>query len=153
MRDQSGYGAVANTDKLRFSSEAAHEEAVLGILLTRSDFGPIALKRLEIDDFATSLNKKIFELFKEDFEAGREITLSKDGVLTAKEIGALEKCRAARLELGSITLDTLNGHIDALKSLRERNEYDKKIEEDPAGALLDYLNKKKKEKSDKQEEK
>ena len=153
LRDQSGYGAVANTDKLRFSSEAAHEEAVLGILLTRSDFGPIALKRLEIDDFATSLNKKIFELFKEDFEAGREITLSKDGVLTAKEIGALEKCRAARLELGSITLDTLNGHIDALKSLRERSEYDKKIEEDPAGALLDYLNKKKKEKSDKQEEK
>ncbi len=153
LREQSGYGGGANTDKLRFSSEASHEESILGLLLIRSDFGPEALKRLTEDDFATSLNKKIFNLFRDDFTEGREILLSKDGVLTAREIGALENCRASRLELGDITLAALNSHIDALKTLRERNEYDKKIESDPASALGEYLNMIKNKKSNIQEDK
>ena len=152
LREQSGFGGSANGDKLRFSSEASHEESILGLLLIRSDFGPEALKRLEEDDFATSLNKKIFNLFRDDFAEGREIVLSKDGVLTAKEMGALENCRASRLELGDITLTALNSHIDALKELRKRNEYDKKIEQDPVNALSEYLNMKKKKKSNIQEE-
>lgn len=147
LREQSGFGDTANTDKLRFSSEASHEESILGLLLIRSDFGPEAMKRLTDADFATALNKKIFNLFREDFEAGREIVLSKDGVLTAREIGALENCRASRLELGDITLTALNSHIDALKTLRERSEYDKKIESDPASALNEYLEMIKKKKS------
>ncbi len=141
LREQSGFGGGANTDKLKFSSEASHEESILGLLLIRCDFGPEAMKRLTEDDFATALNKKIFNLFKDDFEAGREIVLSKDGVLTAREIGALENCRASRLELGDITITALNSHIDALKTLRERSEYDKRIELDPANALSEYLNK------------
>lgn len=152
LREQSGFGGGANSDKLRFSSEAAHEEAILGLLLIRSDFGPEAVKRLTEDDFATSLNKKIFALFREDFAEGKEILLSKDGILTAREIGALENCRASRLELGDITLTALNSHISALKELRERNEYDKKIEEDPLNALNEYLTKIKNKKSNKQED-
>lgn len=152
LREQSGFGGSANTDKLRFSSEAAHEEAILGLLLIRSDFGPEAVKQLTEDDFATSLNKKIFNLFRDDFAAGREVVLSKDGVLTAREIGALENCRASRTQLGDITLTALNSHIKALKELRERNEYDKKIEQDPASALTEYLNKKKNKKSNTQED-
>lgn len=144
LREQSGFGGSANSDKLRFSSEASHEEAILGLLLIRSDFGPEALKQLTEDDFATSLNKKIFSLFRGEFSEGREIVLSKDGVLTAREIGALENCRASRLALGDITITALNSHIKALKELRERNEYDKKIEADPAAALTEYLNIKKK---------
>ncbi len=151
LREQSGFGGSANSDKLRFSSEASHEEAILGLLLIRSDFGPEALKQLTEDDFATALNKKIFNLFREEFAEGREIVLSKDGVLTAREIGALENCRASRLALGDITLTALNSHIKALKELRERSEYDKKIEQDPASALTEYLNKKKK-KSNTQED-
>ncbi len=151
LREQSGFGGSANSDKLRFSSEASHEEAILGLLLIRSDFGPEAVKQLTEDDFATALNKKIFNLFREEFAEGREIVLSKDGVLTAREIGALENCRASRLELGDITLTALNSHIKALKELRERSEYDKKIEQDPASALTEYLNKKKK-KSNTQED-
>ena len=151
LREQSGFGGSANSDKLRFSSEASHEEAILGLLLIRSDFGPQAVKQLTEDDFATALNKKIFNLFREEFAEGREIVLSKDGVLTAREIGALENCRASRLALGDITLTALNSHIKALKELRERSEYDKKIEQDPASALTEYLNKKKK-KSNTQED-
>lgn len=146
LKEQSGFGAAANSDKLRFSSEASHEEAILGLLLIRCDFGPEVVKRLSESDFATALNKKIFTLFCEDFAEGREIVLSKNGVLTAREIGALENCRASRLELGDITLSALNSHIDALKQLRERSEYDKKIEADPALALTEYLNIKKKTK-------
>ncbi|MBQ9848532.1 MAG: DNA primase [Clostridia bacterium] len=152
LREQSGFGGGANSDKLRFSSEAAHEEAILGLLLIRSDFGPEAVKSLSEEDFATALNKKIFSLFKEDFAEGREIVLSKDGVLTAREIGALENCRASRLELGDITQTALTSHIAALKELRERNEYDKKIEEDPLNALNEYLSKIKNKKSNKQED-
>ncbi len=152
LREQSGFGGSANVDKLRFSSEASHEESILGLLLIRSDFGPEAVKRLNKDDFATALNKKIFSLFYDEFSEGREVVLSKDGVLTPKEIGALENCRASRLALGDITISALNSHIDALKSLRERNEYDKKIEQDPANALNEYLNKIKNKKSKIQED-
>lgn len=148
LREQSGFGGNANADKLRFSSEASHEEAILGLLLVRSDFGPEAVKQLTEADFATSLNKKIFNLFYEDFSSGREVVLSKDGVLTAREIGALENCRASRLQLGDITLSALNSHIEALKNLRERNEFDKKIESDPLSALNEYLGKVKKKKND-----
>ncbi len=141
LREQSGFGGNANADKLRFSSEASHEEAILGLLLIRSDFGPEAVKQLTESDFATALNKKIFTLFYDEFSEGREVVLSKDGVLTPREIGALENCRASRLALGDITVSALNSHITALKSLRERSEYDKKIEQDPANALNEYLNK------------
>ena len=147
LREQSGFGGSVNSDKLKFSSEASHEESILGLLLLRSDFGPEAMNNLTEDDFATALNKKIFSLFKEEFEMGQEIVLSKNGVLSAREIGALENCRASRLELGDITIAALNSHIDALKALRERNEYDKKIESDPANALNEYLNKIKNKKS------
>lgn len=152
LREQSGFGGGANSDKLRFSSEAAHEEAILGLLLIRSDFGPEAVSRLTEDDFATALNKKIFTLFRDDFANGNEILLSKDGVLTAREIGALESCRASRLALGDITLTALLSHISALKELRERNEYDKKIESDPLNALNEYLTRIKSKKSNKQED-
>ena len=73
---------------------------------------------------------------------------AKDGVLTAREIGALENCRASRLQLGDVTVAALNSHIDALKNLRERNEFDKKIESDPLSALNEYLGKMKKKKND-----
>ena len=152
LREQSGFGGNVNADKLRFSSEASHEEQILGLMLIRSDFAKEAVKSLTADDFATALNRKFFEFFKEDFEEGREVVLSKDGLLTPKEIGALENCRAARLELGDITMNALNSHISALKQLRERNRYDEKIEADPANALAEYLNLIKNKKSNIQED-
>lgn len=154
LDEQNGYGGTANADKLRFSSEAAHEEAILGILLIRSDFGIDAVKQLTPDDFATALNRKIFELFYDDFAEGREAVLSKDGVLTPREISALERCRASRLALGDNTKSTLESHIRSLKELRNRARYDKKIEESPTEALNEYLQsiKNKKKDADKKED-
>ena len=139
LNEQSGFGSAPNTDKLRFSSEASHEEAILGILLVRPDYGPEAAKLIDESDFATSLNKKIFGLFKEEISSGREIVPSKDGVLTPRETGALERCRASRLQLGDNTFVALESHIRALKELRRRADYDKKIEDSPAAALNEYL--------------
>jgi hypothetical protein len=79
--------------------------------------------------------------------------LSKDGALSARELGALEHCRAARLQLGDISAESLRAHIEALSTLREKNEYDKKIEESPASALGEYLNIIKKKSRNGQEEK
>lgn len=152
LREQSGFGGNVNADKLRFSSEASHEEAILGLMLIRSDFAKEAVKQLSEDDFATALNRKFFEFFKDDFAEGREIVLSKDGIFSPREIGALENCRAARLELGDITMNALNSHIASLKQLRERNIYDEKIESDPANALAEYLNMIKNKKSNIQED-
>lgn len=152
LNKQNGMGESINRDKIRFSSEASHEEAILGLLLVRPDFGAIASKMLEEGDFATELNRKFFAVFHTEFEQGSEIVLSKDGVFTPREIGALEGYRAARLNLGSINESTLISHIETLKELRERKDYDKKIEENPADALGEYLNKIKKKKADSREE-
>ncbi|MBR0232136.1 MAG: DNA primase [Clostridia bacterium] len=149
---QSGYGDTPNADKLRFSSEASHEEAILGILLVRSDLGPAAVNELDENDFATALNKKIFALFRDDFASGSELVLSKDGVLSPKEIGALEGCRASRLALGDNTEDALRAQIKALKELRSRADYDKKIENDPSGVLKEYLESLKNKVNDKKPE-
>lgn len=153
LREQSGFGGGANTDKLRFSSEASHEEAILGMLMIRPDLGTEAAKALKPEDFATALNRKIFELFLPEISEGREWVLSKDGALSARELGALEHCRAARLQLGDISAESLRAHIEALRTLREKNEYDKKIEESPASALGEYLNIIKKKSRNGQEEK
>ena len=154
LDEQSGYHGAANPDKIRFSSEAAHEEAILGIMLVRPDLAREAAEELSEDDFATAMNKKIYSLFKEEFESGGEVVLSKDGVLSPKELGALEGYRAARLGLGDNTKEAMDSHIKALKDLKMRADYDKKIESDPASALSEYLagikNKKKSDKSEDQ---
>ena len=147
LDEQSGLGATANSDKLRFSSEASHEEAVLGILLIRPDLGPSAAKELQPEDFATALNKKIYGLFAEDLAEGREADVSKDGALTAREAGALEGYRAARLQLGDNTEAALMSHIKALKEFRTSRDYEKKIKESPADALGEYIDSIKKKKN------
>ncbi|MBQ8323685.1 MAG: DNA primase [Clostridia bacterium] len=137
-RDATGYGDQVNTDKLRFSSEAPHEEAVLGILLLHPELGKELAPLLEPEDFATSFNRKLWELFRTDFAAGIDPELTADGSLSPREIGAAEGYRAARATLGSNDGDTLRSHIDTLKDLRSRREYDGRVKEDP-GALREYL--------------
>lgn len=141
LRDQNGMGDAVNRDKIRYSSEASHEEAIIGIMLVRPDLASAVCAGLSEDKFSTSLNKKFFEFLKDDFLNGREPILSRDGILSPREIGCLESYRAARLSVGDNTEAALNSHIDALNYLRERREYDKKIEENPADALSEYLNK------------
>ena len=148
LREQNGMGNSVNRDKIKFSSEASHEEAVIGILLVRNDLGPYAYEKLDENCFATELNRKFFGFLSEDLKEGKEPTLSRDGILTPKEIGCLEGYRAARLQLGDNNQKSLDSHIETLISMKERREYDKKIESNPADALSEYLDKIK-EKKDK----
>ncbi len=141
LREQNGMGDSVNRDKIRYSSEAAHEEAVIGIMLVRADLGPLGCKKLNAESFSTELNKRFFEFLKEDLMAGREPLLSRDGLLTPREQGCLESYRASRLSIGDNNETSLQSHIDALLSLKERREYEKKIELNPADALSEYLGK------------
>ena len=135
----SGYGDRVKTDKLRFSSEAPHEEAVLGILLLHPELGKEAVPMLSPQDFATSFNRRLWELFVADFASGNEPELSADGALKPAEIGTAEGYRASRSVMGSNDMDTLRSHIQALCEMRSRREYDSRIDENPAGGLGEYL--------------
>jgi DNA primase len=133
-----GMGDRVNSDKLRFSAEAPHEEATLGILLLHPELGKEAASMLEAEDFATSFNRKLWELFRTDLAEGNEPELNPDGVLSSGEVGAVAGYRAARQRLGGNDMDTLRSHIENLKELRSRREYDGRVKEDPA-ALQEYL--------------
>lgn len=139
LQTSAGYGDTVNPDKLRYASEAPHEEAILGILLLHPEFGPKAVPMLSPEDFATAFNRKLWEQFSPSFAAGTEPDLASDGQLTVRETGAAEGCRAARATLGDNTEEALHGHIRALKELREKQTYEKKIENSPADALKEYL--------------
>ena len=137
-QNTTGYGDRVNTDKLRFSAEAPHEEAVLGILLLHPELGKEAGILPEPEDFATSFNRKLWELFREDLAEGIEPELNADGTLTPAEVGAAAGYRAARAKLGGNDRETLRSHVEILKDLRSRRDYDGRVKEDPA-ALQEYL--------------
>lgn len=139
VQNSAGYGDTVNTDKLRFSSEAPHEEAILGMLLLHPEFGKKAAELLESEDFATAFNRKLWDLFKSDFAAGTEPFLTADGELTPREIGAAEGYRASRASLGGNTEEAVLAHVNALKDMRSRREYDAKIAENPTAGLEEYL--------------
>lgn len=139
VQKAAGYGDTVNPDKLRYSSASPHEEAILGILLLHPEFGKTASSMLAPEDFATAFNRKLWELFSPAFAAGEDPDLTADGTLNVREAGTAEGYRAARVTLGGNTEETLHGHIRALKTLREKQAYEKKIEQDPAVALREYL--------------
>ena len=139
FENAAGFGNSVNRDKLRYSSEASHEEAVLGILLLHPEFGATAAKELTAEDFATALNRKLWEAYAAELSAGNEPELTADGALTTAEIGAAEGYRAARAGLGSNNEAELLSHIRALREARTKKEYEKKIEERPADGLEEYL--------------
>lgn len=139
VQTAAGYGDAVNRDKLRYASEAPHEEAILGILLLHPEFGKEIAPLLAPEDFATGFNRKLWELFSPSFAAGIEPDLSAGGELTPREVGAAEGYRASRATLGGNTEDALQAHVRALRELRQKLEYDKKIEQNPADALQEYL--------------
>lgn len=138
-QQSAGYGDTVNTDKLRFSSEAPHEEAVLGILLLHPEFGKKTAGSLAREDFVTAFNRKLWDLFQNDFASGTEPELTADGELTPREVGAAEGYRAARASLGGNTEEALLAHVNALKEMRSRREYDVRIANNPTDALEEYL--------------
>ncbi len=142
------YGDDVNPDKLRYSSEASHEEAVLGILLLRPEFGVSAAKMLTAEDFATDFNRRLWELYAPAFAEGTEPDLAGGGELSVREIGTAEGYRAARAALGDNTERVLAEHIRALRGFREQKDYDRQLEQAPADALNAYLAAARKKKSE-----
>ena len=138
IRRSMGYGDQVNTDRIRFSAAAAAEEKILGIMLSRPDVTANACKTLCEDDFITEFGRKVFLLFKDDFTAGAETSLSKDGALTPQQTGAVAKMIAARSAFPGAGAESLGQLIQALKNEKKKRDYDKKIEEDPA-ALDEYI--------------
>lgn len=138
LQNAAGYGDTVNRDKLRYSSEASHEEAVLGILLLHPELGKQAA-HLQPEDFATAFNRRLWELFRAELCAGEEPELTAGGALTPREVGTAEGYRAARASLGGNTEEALLSHIRTLQEARLRREYEKKIEQNPADALNEYL--------------
>ena len=142
------YGDDVNPDKLRYSSEASHEEAVLGILLLKPEFGKTAAGSLEAEDFATELNRRLWTLYAPAFAEGSEPDLTGGGELSVREIGAAEGYRAARATLGDNTERVLAEHIRALRGFRAKKTYDQALEQAPADALNAYLAAARKKKSE-----
>ena len=139
MEKQTGVADTVNTDKVRMVSEAGHEEAIIGILLVHPEFGPKAVGLLEEDDFVTSFNRRVWTLFRGDWEKGEEPDPNAGGELKPPEVGEISGYRVSVESLGGGSDGELYGHIEALKNARRKKEMGKRMEEDPEGVLNAYL--------------
>ncbi|MEG2003071.1 MAG: DNA primase [Clostridia bacterium] len=139
LQQTEGYGDKANREKVKFSAFATLEERALGILLIRPDTARECANVLSANDFITEFNKKLFELFYDDFVEGHEIVLSKDNILTHDEISAASRMMAQRLNLNENGTEAFKKIAEKLKMEKEKRDYDKKIEQNP-NELSDYIN-------------
>ncbi len=139
VRATEGFGDTANREKIRFSAAASIEEKILGILFLRPDLGKIACETLNADSFVTEFNRKVFTLFEEDFRDGRQSDLSRDGVLDQNEISGVARMIASREGVDDNSQTVLYEYIEKLNRQKETREADKKIEENPAEGLADYI--------------
>ncbi|HOJ47885.1 MAG TPA: DNA primase [Bacillota bacterium] len=139
-----GFGDRVNPNKLRFSAEAKLEEAILGIMLLCTDLAPKAMAELDEDCFVTEFNRRVFNLFKEEFSEAKEAVLSKNGILSQDEISAVARYIASRRRLNENSEEVLLSYIHTLKEQKKKRDYEKKIEENPLEGLTEYINLKKK---------
>ncbi len=144
VRASEGYGNRVNADRLKYSSEALLEQTLLGMMLLIPELGITGSQILTADDFATEFNRRVFCLFEPDFVEGREVILSKDGILNTAEISEITRYIAIRRNLGSNDADTLRATAARLKDLREKKRADSELESGGAAALQAYIDKKRK---------
>lgn len=139
LQNTLGYGDRVNKDRVRLPAAVMIEERILGILLVRPEL--YSGVRLTEDSFVTDFSRKVFMLYKEDFEAGREPVLSKDGALTAEELARVTGMQAARLAVQDNSAATLDAYIKSLGREKLKTDYDKNVAENGAAALEEYINK------------
>lgn len=141
IQEALGFGDKVNRDRVRLPAAVMIEERVLGILLVRPELYPQVADRLKADSFVTQFNRRVFELFSEDFEAGREINLSKDGSLSSEEISRVAGIQAARASVQDNGKDTLLSYIKSLEREKLKIDSDADISERGVAALEDYISK------------
>ncbi len=140
VRSLAGFGDKVNRDKLKYSSVALVEESLLGMLLIVPELGIKACAELSPDDFITDFNKKVYTAFEQDFKSGTEPVISRDGLFTAAEIAVISRYMANRRMLGGNTPEAIADAIKRIKQEKYRRDADRRIEEEGASALTDYIN-------------
>lgn len=140
IQKSEGFGDKVNRDKIRFSSEAMLEEAILGIMFLHPEFAVAAVKTLEPEYFITEFNHRVFNLFYDEFSEGKEAVLSKNGILTSEEISTVTRYIAARRKFNENTEKVLTNLIESLKEQKIKLDYDKKINDNPVEGLTEYIN-------------
>ncbi|MBR6594930.1 MAG: DNA primase [Clostridia bacterium] len=148
MQDALGFGDRVNRDRVKLPAAVMIEERILGILLTKPELYREIADKLSEDSFVTEFSKKVFLLYKEDFENGRESVLSKDGALTGEELSRVAGMQAARQAVNDNGLDTLKSCISALEREKLKTDYDADIAERGIAALEEYIAKLKKKKTE-----
>lgn len=144
LRASEGYGDRVNPDRLKYSSEALLEQTLLGMMLLIPELGTVGVDIIKDGDIATEFGKRVYDTFREDFKAGREVILSRDGVFTPAEISEITRYIANRRAMGSNNAETLRATVMKLRDLRERRAADEAIATDGAAALQAYIDKKRK---------
>lgn len=134
-----GYGDKINRDRVKLPAAVMIEERILGILLIRPEL--YAGTCLDENSFVTDFSRKVFLLFKDDFAAGREPVLSKDGALSAEELARVAGMQAARVAAQDNGAETLGAYIKSLEREKLKADYDKDIDERGAEALEEYIRK------------
>lgn len=135
-----GFGDKLNRDKIKLPAAAMIEEKILGILLLHPEFYRDVSEQFNAESFLTEFNAKIFTAFLPDFEAGREPILSKES-LSPEEVSKAVMLMAARQTFSDNGKGVLTELIEALEKEKLKAEYDKKITDGGAEALLEYINK------------
>ena len=128
MLKSMGVGDRTNKDKLSMPGEALLEEKLLGILLIQPDLYKYASGRINEGLFFTEFGKRIFSVFKEDFEKGTEVIISKEELLP-EETAAVAKLIALRQSHGDNTKEALLLITEALEKKKRQSEADKAISE------------------------
>lgn len=139
LQNTLGYGDKVNRDRVKLPAAVMIEERILGILLLKPEL--YASVQLSEDSFVTEFSRKVFLLYKEDFEAGREPVLSKDGALSSEELARVTGMQAARLGVQDNSEATLSAFIKSLGREKLKADYDQSIAERGAEALAEYINK------------
>ncbi len=144
VQNSLGFGDKVNRDRIKLPAAVMIEERVLGILLVRPDLYKEVKDTLNAECFVTEFSKKVFELFYEEFSAGAEPIISKNGTLQPEEISRVTAMMAARSQSRDNSETALRDGVRALEREKLKIDTDAAIEQDGAAALEAYIAKLKK---------
>ena len=139
MQNALGFGDKVNRDRVKLPAAVMIEERLLGLLIYKPELYASVADRLSSDSFITEFSRKVFELYRDDFAAGREPVLSKDGVLTADEISRVTWMLASRQSINDNGKDALDACINALEREKMKTDFDADIAKRGAAALEEYI--------------
>lgn len=136
-----GYGDRVNRDRVKLPAAVMIEERLLGLLLYKPELYAAVSDRLGVDSFVSEFSRKVFELYREDFESGHDPVLSKDGALTAEELSRVTRMLAARQSIDDNGAEALEGYMRALEREKLKSDFDADISKRGAAALEEYIEK------------